>query len=156
MIVRLALESDRAVLLELGRRMTADHTPHLVFDEARANATIDRYFSEAHPTFFVAELDGEVVGFLAATITDYMAHAGFFVGQQLFYVRPDKRGTRAAASLFTVFNRWADSLNPEEVFAGIATGHRPEVAARWMRRFGFELAGPSMCRRPGGQLDGSV
>lgn len=149
MPARLAAESDRAALIALGRQLSTEKGSHLVFDETRANATIDRHFSDPVVTFFVVEDDGEVVGFLMALRLEYAAHAGFFVAQELFYVRPDKRGTRAAASLFSAFNAWADSLHPEEVFAGIATGHRPDVAARWMRRFGFEPVGPSMRRLVG-------
>ena len=150
MLARLALEDDRHAVVELGRCMAVEQTPHLTFDVGRAGATFDAYLTGANPTIFVLEEAREVVGFLAAQIMDYPACAGFFVSQELFYVRPDKRGTRAAASLFTEFNRWADSLNPEEVFAGIATGHRPEVAARWMRRFGFESTGQHMRRSPRG------
>lgn len=149
MLTRLALETDRAALIALGRQLSAEKTPHLRFDQARADAAIDRHFVDPAVTFFVADEAGEVVGFLMALRVDYVAHAGFFIGQELFYVRPDKRGTRAAASLFAAFNAWADRLNPEEVFAGIATGHRPESAARWMRRFGFQPVGPSMRRLAG-------
>lgn len=151
MLVRQALESDRQALLALGRQLTAEKTPHLVFDEARANRAVDNHLACRNIAFFVVEEGEEVIGFLGALLNDYMAHAGFSVAQELFYVRPDKRGTRAAASLFAEFNRWADSLGPEEVFAGIATGHRPAVAARWMRRFGFEPVGPSMRRLVNGK-----
>lgn len=151
MQARLAVESDRAAVLVLGQMMSLEKAPHLTFDVGRAHASFDRHFFDPGLTLFVAETDGEIVGFLMALRTPYAAHTGFFVHQELFYVRPDKRGTRAAASLFRAFNAWADSLNPEEVFAGVATGHRPEVAARWMRRFGFEPVGPSMRRRVGGR-----
>lgn len=146
MHVRLIFERDRAAVIELGRQMTALYKPNLTFDPVRADALITRSLTEAHPTIFVADDGGDIVGALAAFIVDYPAAAGFFVSQELFYVRPDKRGTRAAALLFTEFVRWADSLDPEEVFAGTATGHRPEVAARWMRRFGFETLGAHMRR----------
>lgn len=149
MRTRLATEADRYPLISLGRQLSTEQTPHLVYDEVRAYKTIDRHFTDPTITFFVVEDGDEIVGFLMALRIEYVAHAGFFIGQELFYVRPDKRGTRAAASLFTAFNAWADSLNPEEVFAGIATGHRPEVASRWMRRFGFEPVGPTMRRLVG-------
>jgi hypothetical protein len=33
----------------------------------------------------------------------------------IFYVRPDKRGTRAAAKLFAGFTLWAERLKPEKI-----------------------------------------
>jgi len=147
MHVRLIFERDRAAVIELARQMTELYRPDLTFDPVRADALVTASIKQAHPTIFVADDDGDIVGGLAAYIVDYPTAAGFFVSQELFYVRPDKRGTRAAALLFAEFNRWADRLDPEEVFAGTATGHRPEVAARWMRRFGFETLGAHMRRR---------
>lgn len=150
MRVRLALDSDRPVIAQLGRAMVGELTPHLEFDQKRFDTSYDAYMTTANPTVFVIDEGGAPFGFLVALFRDYLACSGFFIEAALFYVQPDMRGTRAAAILFACFNRWADSLHPEEVFAGIGWGGRSLLASRWMRRFGFEPAGQQiMRRRPG-------
>lgn len=145
---RLAAETDRAAIFELARMHPAEVTPWLTFDTARCNATISRGLSPSpYLTIFVAEDDEGLVGYLVASRTDYAACAGFYLTSDLFYVRPDKRGTRAAAKLFAGFVRWAERLKPEEIFAGASWGRRSAAAARWLQRFGFEPAGQHLMRR---------
>jgi GNAT superfamily N-acetyltransferase len=148
MFVRFLAEADRAQLHELGRAMVAEVSPHLVFDAQRTDTAIDRALDGTGQCVIVLAGDaGEVFGFIAAQITDYSTCAGFFVAQTLFYIRPETRGTRAAAGLFAAFVLWAESLHPEEVFAGITAGSRSDAAARWIRRFGFEPVGQHTMRR---------
>jgi len=144
---RLAREDDRAALLEMGRAMVAELRPMLRFDERRARRHFDRHFADPSITFFVVEEGGAVAGFLCAGRCDYAACSGFYVEQQLFYVRPEMRGSRAAATLFAGFARWAEDQRPEEIFAGIGWGRRSAAAARWLRNFGFEPAGQQIMRR---------
>jgi len=147
MLVRRALEQDRAAIKSLGAAMVLELTPHLTFDETAFNTSYDRALAKLNPIVFVADEDGDIVGFLAVGAHDYVACAGFYLQQELFYVRPDKRGSRAAASLFAGFLRWAQRLQPEEIFAGIGWGRRSAAAARWLKRFGFEPAGQQVMRR---------
>lgn len=146
---RPACIADQVAILVMGQTMVAELRPNLTFDLVRAMQTVDRALRAG--TIFVVEEAYEVVGFLIAARIDYAACSGFYVEQQLFYVRPDKRGTRAAAVLFAGFVRWAESQRPEEVFAGIGWGRRSAAAARWIGRFGFEPAGQQIMRRQVGQ-----
>lgn len=150
MLARLATESDRGVLHLLAREMTETYRPNLVYDEEIANRTFDSYLRMANPTFFVAEENREVVGFLLAMTSRFLFSSGEIASQEVFYVRPDKRGTRAAASLADIFNQWADRLAVSEVHMGVATGHRAEVAARFMRAYGFSPVGQYLYRDCGG------
>ena len=147
MIARLLDEADRPAMLELARAMQVEQAPDLTFDEGRFNATLDRSLATANPVIFVAEDAGEVLGFLVASAVNYAACAGFYLEHQLFYVRPDKRGGRAAAKLLTEANWWADRIKPTDVFASMAWGRRSDAAARWLRRFGFEPARQQLLRR---------
>lgn len=150
MIVRPAKERDRLELVELGRVLTAEKKPHLTYDPQKVGRAISRYLAGDNSMWLVCEDGRDLIGFIVAFKMDYLAHAGFFIEQGIFYVRPDNRGTRAAASLFAEFNRWADSQHPEEVFAGTSTDLSFKAVARWMRLFGFELVGPSMRRQVNG------
>lgn len=141
---RLLEERDRAALQALGRAHAAETSPHLTFDPARCDSLIDRALRNGNPGIFVAEDGDEVIGYLVAVREAYAACSGVYVEQQLLFVRPDKRGTRAAAKLFAGFIRWAELQQAEEVFASI--WGRP-AGARWIRGFGFEPAGLQMRRR---------
>lgn len=125
----------------MGAAMVAELRPHLTFDPERAGRVLDAHLLDAWPMVLVVVEDDVPLGFLVAQKEDYLACSGFFIGQGLFYVQPVNRGSRAAATLFAAFARWAKSLNPEEIFAGIGAGTRSKAAARWLRQFGFEPSG---------------
>lgn len=144
---RPACAADRADVLALGRAMVAELRPSLTYDGTRAEANFNRALARGNPHVMVVEDAGRIVGFMVAAALEYAACSGFYIEQQLFYVRPDKRGSRAAAVLFAGFIRWAESIKPEEVFAGVAWGRRSAAAARWLGRFGFEPAGQQIMRR---------
>ena len=143
---RLLVEADRERIIELGRQNVAELVPWLDFNLDRINGLVTRSLA-GNLTFFVAEEDDEVIGYLVAEKVPYPASSGFYVDQRLFYVEPRKRGSRAAAKLFTGFVRWAELQQAEEIFAGIGWGDRSVAASRWMRRFGFEPAGQQIMRR---------
>jgi GNAT superfamily N-acetyltransferase len=145
---RLFAEGDRERVIELARQQAAELVPWLTFDLARINATLDRaVLSGPNFTLFVAEDADGVIGYLGAALVPYAAFSGIYAEQQLFFVTPRKRGSRAAAKLFAGFVRWAEFHRAEEIFAGIGWGDRTVAAARWMRRFGFEPAGQQIMRR---------
>jgi GNAT superfamily N-acetyltransferase len=144
---RLITAADRERVTELARQHQAESAPHLKFDPARMHATVSRALLRANLTIFVAEKDDAVIGYLAAVKEPYAACSGCYIEQQLFYVEPRNRGSRAAVKLFAGFVRWAELQQAEEIFANIwdRTG-----GARWLKRFGFEPAGQQMRRRVGG------
>ena len=119
-LARLALESDRKTLAELGAAHYAEQQPGVAFDMARANRTFDNYLALANPTIIVAERDREVVGFLVATVHDYAAKDGHFTRQEVIYVRPNMRGTRSAAKLIEYFYSWSDKIGASEYFSCLA------------------------------------
>jgi GNAT superfamily N-acetyltransferase len=146
--VRLARASERETVLDMYEVGAAEVWPHLTFDRIRAGAVFDRHLADEWPTFLVVTENDTPIGFLLANRADYDAFAGFFISQAVFYVRPDKRGTRAAATLFRRFVRWAESFNPEDIYAGMGYGRRSTVlAARFLRGFGFDPAGQLLMRR---------
>ena len=144
---RLLVEADRERVVELARQHQQESAPHLTFDLDRMRATIDRALYKPNLIIFVAEYQEEVIGYLAAVKEPYAACSGFYIEQQLFYVEPRKRGSRAAAKLFAGFVRWAELQQAEEIFASI---WGRQGGDRWIRRFGFEPAGQQMRRRVGG------
>lgn len=150
MKVRLGLWSDIDALVELARLNAADSCPYLTFNEDRVRATYQRYLATANPTFFFAVDDsGRTVGFLEATMQDYEFAVGFFTTQQVIFVHPDKRGTRAAALLVDMFTRWSDALGALENTGGNDNDLTSDRTARFLGRFGFQRVGYFVRRMQG-------
>lgn len=148
MLARLATEADEDTLVALARQGVADHLPQHEFVEEKARDTFQRYLQTADPTVIVADDRGQAVGFAAASLADYQYTSGFFAVVDVLYVRPDKRGTRAAALLAQAVVEWTDRLGAKETFAGPTVGYRTRQTARMFQRFGFEPVGYAL-RRPG-------
>lgn len=145
--VRLARSGDEEQLETLGRRHYSEQQPGSEFDSERANRTFVKYLNTANPTIFVAEDENGVVGFLLATIHDYAAKSGHFTRQEVLYVIPEKRGSRAAAKLITNYYLWAEQIGASESFSGLAVDEHLERNIRFFERFGFELVGVTLRRK---------
>ena len=141
MRVRLVTEADTPAILALGRQMVAEVASHHVFDDEVARETIRASLTTATPTCFVVEQAGAVIGFLYGFIHGYSFTAGISVVQEVLYVRPDKRGTRAAALLILAFKRWGEGLDAKEIVFGISSGINVDRAARLFERFGAQRTG---------------
>lgn len=146
MLVRLAIEADEDAFVELARLAVAESARHVGFNEDRVRRTFHGYLDEAHPTIFVAERRRELIGFLMATMSEYTFADGLFTTQEVLFVRPDLRGTRAAAYLLDEFTRWSDRLGALENTGGNDNGLFTEQTARLLERRGFERVGLFMRR----------
>lgn len=132
MLARLALRTDEAAVLGLARMQVEETLPHLDFNEDVARETFEQAVKYADPTIFVVEGPGrEVIGYLMAFAHGYAFTSGLFVVQEAIYVRPDKRGTRAAAHLVKQFVQWGEHMQAREIIFGISNGFQPERTARF-------------------------
>lgn len=146
MFVRLATETDLEEYVELTRIGAAESHRHLGFNPDKIRATFRSYLEGAHPTIFVVDHRREVVGFLNATINEYNFTDGIFTTLEILFVRPDKRGTRAAVLLVNEFLRWSDQLGARENTGGTDNGLYTEKTVRFLERCGFEKMGFFMRR----------
>jgi GNAT superfamily N-acetyltransferase len=147
--VRLAMEDEEDAFVGLARVMLAESYPDQVFVEERARETFRRYLDTAHPTFFFADQDGEAIGVLQATISAYDFADGIYTTLCGTFVRPDKRGTRAAALLIAEFCRWSDALGAIESTGGNDNNLTTERTTRLLGHFGFEPVGTFVRRKFG-------
>jgi GNAT superfamily N-acetyltransferase len=149
MIVRLAMPDEEDAFVELAKLMLAESYPDQVFSEKHTRETYQRYLRTAHPTFFFADQDGQVVGVLQASISGYDFADGIYTTLCGTFVHPDKRGTRAAALLLSAFTRWSDQLGAVESTGGNDNNLTTERTTRLMGRFGFEPVGTFVRRKRG-------
>jgi GNAT superfamily N-acetyltransferase len=149
--VRLALETDEDAYVELGRMAVDLSARHIGFKEEKVRALFHRYLDRASPTITVVEDRGEIIGFLNATISDYEFADGIYTTQEILFVRPDRRGTRAAALLLSEFTRWSDQLGALENTGGNDNAINTEQTTKFLKRFGFEQVGSFMRRIRGAE-----
>ena len=147
MFVRLALTDEEDEYVELGRLCHEESETFLPFSEKRVRETFRASMTTAHPTIFVVEHNRELIGFMNATINAYPSADGLYTTQEVLFVRPDKRGTRAAALLLRHFVDWSDQLGALENAGGNNNALTSDRTKRLLQRFGFEEVGYFMRRR---------
>lgn len=146
MLVRLALEDDFDAIVELARLNIAETRPDLAFDAHLAMETCYSYMDKAEPTIFVCEDKREVIGLTLSSINAYRAAAGLFTTQEVLFVRPDKRGTRAAVLLMKNLIAWSQRLGAKEIIGGNDNNFNSDRTAAFLEHFGFQRVGHAMKR----------
>ena len=148
MKARLALPADEDAFVALAHAAHDESLPHIPYSEAKVRATFARYLAAAHPTIVVCVgNDGLLVGFTSQTISEYPSGTGIFTTLEVTYVRPDKRGSRAAALLLRWFAQWSDQLGALESTGGNDNALHSEQTAKLLSRIGFEKVGFFMRRK---------
>jgi GNAT superfamily N-acetyltransferase len=145
MRVRLALEGDTEAIVDMAR-INMQTRPTLTFNEARCRQTIRNYLDHADPTIFVAEDKERVVGLLVCNFYEQRAADGLYCTQEVLFVRPDHRGTRAATLLMKELIAWAGTLGAQEIIGGNDNEFNSDRTARFLEHFGFRRVGFSMRR----------
>jgi len=144
MHVRLATEDDFTQVVELARLNIEETRQDLTFDEHLAWETCYEYLDTAEPTIFVCEDKGEVIGLTLSSINAYRAATGLFTTQEVLFVRPDKRGTRAAVLLMKNLIAWSQGLGAKEIIGGNDNEFNSDRTAAFLGHFGFRRVGYAM------------
>lgn len=141
--VRLAMPFDEDEIIEMAR-VNAETMPTLVFNEGRARRAFRQYLETALPTFWVAHDGPEVFGFLCASFYEHRAFDGLFTVQEVLFVKPEKRGTRAATLLMRELISWSKNLGANEIVGGNDNAFNSDRTAKFLSHFGFEKVGHAM------------
>ena len=95
----------------------------------------------------IAEKDSEVVGVFLALAQQYFFNHDFHAQNELFYVRPELRGTRVVMELLGACRRWADNRSATELWL-LDRFAEPSVYNRKLfGRFGMLTVGTIHSRR---------
>lgn len=143
MFVRLAMPYDEDEIVAMAR-VNAATRPNLTFNEGRTRATFRQYLETSKPTFWVVERNREVLGFLCADYGEHIAFDGLYTVQEVLFVKPEKRGTRAATLLMRELISWSEMLGANEIVGGNDNSFHSERTAKFLSRFGFERVGYAM------------
>jgi len=147
MLARLATEADEEAIVAMAPHAIAESFPHLTYSEARWRETFRQYLDTSDIVFFVVEEQREVIGCIVVAWGQSAFSDSLFAEQRIIYVKPDKRGTRAAAELVTAYSQWAERLGITDVDIHLANGRRTEQIVRYMRRLGFESVGAALRKK---------
>lgn len=147
MKLRLALPSDEDSFVVLAKAAHEESLPHVAYSEAKVRATFQRYLVTAHPTITVVAAGDDLVAFASQTISEYPSGDGIYTTLEVSFVRPDKRGSRAAALLLRWFAEWSDQLGALESTGGNDNSLHSERTSKFLSRFGFEPVGIFMRRK---------
>lgn len=87
---------------------------------------------------------GEAVGYLAATRRQNFYSYRYIASQEMWYVLPKARGTRAAIMLVKAFEDWARSLDCEQIYMSVEHNVLDDdvaVITNIMNRLGYATRG---------------
>jgi hypothetical protein len=133
-IVRLPLDRNEDAYVELARQAVEESAREVGFNPTACARPSTATSTARHPTIFVVEQNRELVGFMNATISEYTFADGIFTTQEVMFIRPDKRGTRAAASLVRHFTAGAIGSAQWRIRAATTTlCSRNRPLASWKR-----------------------
>ena len=88
--------------------------------------------------------DNKPVGYLAGTLRDSFYSDRFYAVQEMWYVVPAARGTRAAIELLVQFERWSMVRNAERIYVQVEHDADDELVERifnLMQRLGYKKQG---------------
>lgn len=145
MLVRLAMEYDFEAIAEMAK-INAETRPNLTFNENILYDTLYSYIDKASPTIWVCEDKRKVIGFFVADIYGYRAFDGHYTTQEVIFVRPEHRGSRAAVLMMKHFIAWSVQIGAKEIIGGNDNEFNSERTAKFLEHFGFKRVGYSMRR----------
>lgn len=109
-------------------------------DEAHARLYFDAIFQSDDMAGWVAEEDGELVGFLVASRAVHFFSKTTYTIDLSWYVIPEKRGSSAGRRLLKAYLYWSKS-GASETYLAVNTGISPERTARLLKHYGFVHSG---------------
>lgn len=142
MIVREMTESDIPVLVKIGSQAHLESEYRtMTFSSEKCERLGQAMYSLENLKCFVVERDGEIIGFLMASVDE-----GYFTDEKttsdlLVYVKPEWRGSRAFYLLITEYIAWAKEQDAKLIFLSNSTGYEPEKIGKLYERLGFHRVG---------------
>lgn len=145
---RRAVAADIEALLPLCRAFHAESPVHraYAFDDDKVRRLLAATIEDLAWLAMIALDDDEIVGMLLLYCMEMFFSAATEVGDLTFWVRPDKRGGRAAMYLMKAALAWSIEKGASKIQLGITTGINEDQARRFYAKYGFEQTGILMVR----------
>lgn len=142
MIVRPATLDDLPDLLEIARQFIqeAPNYSSRELDEQALRENLSAVIN-GMGAVFVAEQGQEIAGGIVCLTTKDWFNNQVIAFEQVFYVKPEYRGTPAALMLIDVFLSWSRQMGAGRVQCGTTTGINTQGCIRLYNHFGFNEYG---------------
>jgi len=112
-------------------------------DETATLARLAQYERAGVPYFMaLAEQgSGQAIGMITGQPCIYVFAPGISAQHDIFYVRPENRGSSAAFLLVQAFEDWARTIDAREIRLAVHTGLFPERTGRFYQKLGYRHMG---------------
>lgn len=142
MQLRVANENDIADLVEMGRQLITE-APNYSERPFNGEALKQNLQSVLDGTgaIFVVISNSNIVGSIVCLTTKDWFNDDLIAFEQVLYVKPEYRGTRAPLMLIDAFVEWAKSMNADRIQCGTTTGIQTKGCLRLYKKFGFREHG---------------
>lgn len=140
-MIRPAKVDDITGIIELGKELL-DESPVLPpHDPLKARKALAFFISGARTSVFVAEHDGEIVGFIVGVLDEYWWSEVQYASDAAFYVKPEFRGY--AVGLVKRLVTWAKKFKKvKHISLGVSSGLETyERTGQLYERLGFKPVG---------------
>ena len=140
-------EVVRAVL-QLGKKAHEESAHrHLALDPGYLLDNAERYTHLDKHVFWLAWEDGEAVGVFAGKANPYFFSRDLVAGDSLWYVVPEKRGSRVGLQLLGLFEQWAEDLGVVDIRIGQTSKLDPRVFNGILSGRGYDCVGSYFVRK---------
>ena len=140
--LKIAEAGDEAHFVALGRVMHATSIyEFLPFDEDIAWRTATDYIGKDGCCALLVMSGDEAVGMHLASLTSYFFSPAILAASLVTFVRPDKRGGRAALLLMRAYLDWAKTHHADEAYIGVSIGVENDKSHRFFTHLGFTHVG---------------
>lgn len=141
---RTAVPEDLAEILALGQQMHEESAyRHFNFSASKFAMMVHTYITSPDTNFIrVAVSPSEdVIGLFMGYIAEHYFGTDLIASDALWYVTPERRGSRAGLALLQDFQKWAADHRAAEVYVGISSGIFAERTGALLKKLGFDLVG---------------
>lgn len=142
-MIRQANELDILKLAQLAEAYSKEvnHHDNLEFDMEYAMMSVVTSFMHPEHCFFVAVVNGEIIGFLWGLVTPLPWSPALIAIDNVLYVKPESRGTAHGARLIRKYEQWAKSRGAKQISISIASGITDEATCNLYKILGYNLIG---------------
>lgn len=143
-LIRPATAADFAAALQLGREMYAESDYRdEPFSDVLVMEQLPKLAASSGVFFAVAEApDGQLIGFMVATVARRFFNHRCYTDEFLTYVRPEWRGRGVFEAMVAKWENWARASGLTSTFFGCLTDWaRPGKMTALMQRLGYEEIG---------------
>lgn len=138
-MIRPATFDDLNTLVLMGETLHKESPrwSRISYSRAKVADMLARLVAQPWGLLLVAEQDGEIIGAIAAMALPHWASDDILVEELSFFMKPEHRGSLAAARLICSFKKWAELKGGVWAHAGTSTGVEAERTAKLYERLGF-------------------